>query len=45
MFRLHGADGLRYAGKVYFKHPSDGRNRQAVEYGALEFLRDHRDLM
>lgn len=41
VYRLNGSDGRTYAGKVYFRHTQDSRDRLAVEFGALSFLTEN----
>lgn len=41
VFRLEAEDGRCFALKAYFRHPEDGRDRLAVEFGALGFLWSH----
>ena len=38
VYRLTGPDGQDYAGKVYFRHSHDTRDRLAVEFDSLSFL-------
>ena len=38
VYRLTGPDGQSYAGKVYFCHSNDTRDRLAVEFDSISFL-------
>jgi len=38
VYKLTGPDGEAYAGKVYFRHSRDTRDRLSVEFDSLSFL-------
>ena len=38
VYRLTGPDGQSYAGKVYFRHSNDTRDRLTVEFDSISFL-------
>lgn len=41
VYRVVGADGQYYALKLYFRSPSDPRDRLGTEFAAYQFLWDH----
>jgi hypothetical protein len=44
LFRAHTEDGRSYALKEYPRRAGDPRDRLSVEYGALEFLSQHKSI-